>query len=125
MTAFVLASVAVFLAAFAGAVVAWVWTLGAWLKLRKRMTAFFPGQWEDLQVWDGIKMTGSNALFGMEGGTPAMWGWLWKKDPLEPEDVRVLKARCRKGATVFLACWATGMAAMGACMVASRVLPAE
>lgn len=121
----VLAGLLAFFAAMGGGIGAWVFTLVAWLKLRRRMTTDFPGQWEELQVWDGIKMTGSNAVFGMEGGTPAMWGWIWERNPCEPMDVRALKARCRKGIVAFFACLAVAMLALGACSCAARFLPAE
>jgi hypothetical protein len=114
-----------FFAAMGGGVGAWVFALVAWLKLKRRMTTDFPGQWEELQVWDGIKMTGSNAVFGMEGGTPAMWNWVWERNPCEPMDVRALKSRCRRGFIAFFSCLAVAMLALGACFYAARFLPTE
>ena len=121
----VLAGIGVFLAAFLGGSVVWVWMVVAGLKLSKRMKTDFPEQWEALYVWDGIKMTGSNTLFGLKGCPPGWWRWVWKKDPAEPEDIRVLKARVRQGTIAFLACLAAGGLAFGVIVWASRFLPAE
>lgn len=121
----ILAGLLAFFAAVGGGIGAWVFVLVAWLKLKRRMTTDYPGQWEEMQVWDGIKMTGSNAVFGMEGGTPAMWGWIWERNPCEPMDVRALKARCRHGIVAFFTCLAVAMLALGACFYAARFLPAE
>lgn len=121
----VLAGIVAFLASVLGGFVAWGWMVVAGLKLRKRMQTDFPERWESLYVWDGIKMTGSNTLFGLKGATPAHWRWIWKKDPAEPEDIRVLKARVRHGVTAFLACFAAGAVAFVVLVWAGRFLPAE
>lgn len=121
----VLAGIVAFLASVVGGFVAWGGMLVAGLKLQRRMKTDFPEQWESLYIWDGIKMTGSNTLFGLKGNTPAHWHWIWKNDPAEPEDIRVLKARVRHGVIAFLACFAAGAVAFVVLVWAARFLPAE
>ena len=93
---------------WAGGVACWVGSLVASRRLGRWMKANAPGKWEELHECGGIQMTGSNAPFGMETATPAMWKWMFRDEPGEPEELRALKAGTRRWIKRGLGFWIAG-----------------
>ncbi len=117
----VVAGVAAFGLCWLGGVGFAVGGLVALLRIGRWMKANAPAKWEELYEWDGIKMTGSNAPFGMKTATPAMWNWVFRDEPGEPEELRALKGTVRRRIKGFFGCWIAGAVVLaGVWALASR-----
>lgn len=116
-----LALVVAFGLCWLGGVVFAIRGLLAGLRLGRWMKTNAPGKLEELYVWDGIKMTGSNALFGMKAATPTMWKWVFRDEPGEGEELRALKGAMRRCIKGFFGCWIAAAVVLAALFaVASR-----